>query len=1068
MVENNKKKLQLIPRKIHYCWFGGKPLPESVKKCIESWRKYCPDYEIIQWNEKDVEIQNFDFMKVAYENKKWAFVSDYARYKILYENGGIYLDTDVELIKNLDDLLNNKAYMGFESNEYVNTGLGFGAIKGHPLLLEILDFYNQVDLRKHLEDINKVTTPIIVTNILNKHGLLTNGELQDLGDIMIFPTDYFSPKSPFTRIINRTDNTYSIHQFDATWVNKEERKYIDKLEKHAKELAKKQKVLVSIIIPVFNGEKYLREAIDSALSQTYKNIEVIVINDGSADKTEEIAKSYGSRIRYFKKENGGVSSALNMGLEKMRGYYFSWLSHDDKYYPEKIEKQVAYARKFDDKTIVISNWTIINANGEFIEDKHLDSRLEKLPTCFLAFDRKTWLNGCAMLIPKTIFEEFGNFNETLKSTQDYDMWFRISRRIQFKVLTDCLLYSRAHLEQGSLTLPTAIEDSDSIHSRILDNLSTEEIEEYFKNNIKEIWTVYDSFFNNGYKKTPANILKVIIKKLIEEGDYQETDKILREKLIGEINSDKSFDKRIKVIINQIQKKKKKKRLFFCSAHWFTGGVERVLSNLFEELKEDYEIILITPHTEQEGRIKLPKGILHIEVSDFLFYNHYDFVILTYALLLDVDVVIGCMNLFEKILNFYKLAKGCKFKTVASNHEYYFYPYHSPYFYQIVRKREEAFSMVDVSICLTNFNAAVSNIYNNNNSFLIPNPNTFQVQDNDISIKDEKIILCVGRFNDQVKRIDRILKCFKKVLEEIPDAKLILVGKCDRNLPFSSENDKTIMDLQTELGLSGNNVSFVGEVGDMVNYYSEASVLLMTSNSEGFSMVLNEAACFGVPTVSNYIPGLEDIISDGINGYIVPQDDLETMANRVSNILSNNSLRVKLGKNAKKLAERFSVEKIYEKWVILIETLTANYSPEDQKKILHKDLGFEIQNYKNFANSVCKELNSIFYDNLNSNTNRDNSQKQRTGVMTFEVRSSIKAREVLIDKIIKFIISIREKGLKVTFKILVKRRITVLFEFIKKCIRKSFRLFYLIKTQGVILTAKNIFLKFKHRINKQEK
>lgn len=1042
MGNNNKSKLQQIPRKIHYCWFGGKEKPESVEKCISSWQRYCPDYEIIEWNEKNVDIQNSDFMKVAYENKKWAFVSDYARYKILFENGGIYLDTDVEIIKNLDDLLDNKAYMGFESNEYVNTGLGFGSIREHPLLGEIINFYNQMDLKKHLKNIEKITTPIIVTNILNKRGLMANGEYQDLGDIKIYPTDYFSPKSPYTRLINITQNTYSIHQFDATWVNEEERKYIDGLEEDAKKLSNKQKDLVSIIIPVYNGEKYLREAIDSALSQTYKNIEVIVVNDGSTDKSEEIAKSYGSRIRYFKKENGGVSSALNMGLEKMRGYYFSWLSHDDLYYPEKIEKQVAYARKFDDKTIVISNWTIINANGEFIEDKHLDSRLEKLPTCFLAFDRKTWLNGCAMLIPKTIFEEFGNFNETLKSTQDYDMWFRISRRIQFKVLTDCLLYSRAHLEQGSLTLPTAIEDSDSIHSKILDNLSTEEIEEYFKNNIKEIWTVYDSFFNNGYKKTPANILKVIIKKLIEEGDYQETDKILREKLIGEINSDKSFDKRIKVIINQIQKKKKKKRLFFCSAHWFTGGVERVLSNLFEELKEDYEIILITPHTEQEGRIKLPKGILHIEVSDFLFYNHYDFVILTYALLLDVDVVIGCMNLFEKILNFYKLAKGCKFKTVASNHEYYLFPYFDSYFWPLVKKREEAFSFANATIHLTNFSTAISNIFNEN-SYLIPNPNTFRIQDNIANSIKEDMILSVGRFNDPIKRVDRILRCFKLVLQTKPDAKLVLVGKVDLNLTFSCDNSKTIKDFLTELGLPESSIIFAGEVQDMENYYSKAKVLLLTSNNEGFPMVINEAACFGVPAVCNYIPGLEDIITDGINGYLVPQNDIETLADRVVSILGNRSLRTRLGKQAKKLARRFSREEICNKWDILIKILTEEYSSEEQEKLLSKNLGFEIQDSVSFANSLGKEMNSIILNNIDylniKKTEFDNLANQYS-IELLRVENELNEVKKDLNKVIS------SKSWLITLPL-----------------RKFYKLINLFKTQGFQLTLRNILLKIIDKI-----
>lgn len=1037
MGNNNKSKLQQIPRKIHYCWFGGKEKPESVEKCISSWQRYCPDYEIIEWNEKNVDIQNSDFMKVAYENKKWAFVSDYARYKILFENGGIYLDTDVEIIKNLDDLLDNKAYMGFESNEYVNTGLGFGSIREHPLLGEIINFYNQMDLKKHLKNIEKITTPIIVTNILNKRGLMANGEYQDLGDIKIYPTDYFSPKSPYTRLINITQNTYSIHQFDATWVNEEERKYIDGLEEDAKKLSNKQKDLVSIIIPVYNGEKYLREAIDSALSQTYKNIEVIVVNDGSTDNSEEIAKSYGSRIRYFKKENGGVSSALNMGLEKMRGYYFSWLSHDDLYYPEKIEKQVAYARKFDDKTIVISNWTIINANGEFIEDKHLDSRLEKLPTCFLAFDRKTWLNGCAMLIPKAIFEEFGNFNEKLRSTQDYEMWFRISRKIQFKILPDCLLFSRAHKDQGSLTLPTAIEDSDFIHSEIIDSLAKEEVKEFFKKNFNEILTVFESFYSNGYKRTPAKILEFIIKDLISNGNIQKASNKLQDILIGKIKHSESEKNKNKIIFQRILTKKRKKRLLFFSAHWFTGGVERVLSNLFQELKGNYEIYLITPYTEQEGCIQLPKEVLHIKVSDNSFYNNYDFVVYTYALLLDADVVIGCMNLFEKVLNFYKLARGSKFKTVASNHEYYLFPYFDSYFWPLVNKREEAFSFANATIHLTNFSTAISNIFNKN-SYLIPNPNTFQVQLEDRNRVKEEIILSIGRFNDPVKRVDRILLCFKRVLLTNPNAKLVLVGKVDINLPFSCFSTKSLKEFLQELGLPENSVIFAGEVQDMSKYYSTASVLLLTSNNEGFPMIINEAACFGVPSVCNYIPGLEDIITDGINGYLVPQNDIETLADRVVSILGNRSLRTRLGKQAKKLARRFSREEICNKWDILIKILTEEYSSEEQEKLLSKNLGFEIQDSVSFANSLGKEMNSIILNNIDylniKKTEFDNLANQYS-IELLRVENELNEVKKDLNKVLS------SKSWLITLPL-----------------RKFYKLINLFKTQGFQLTLRNILLK----------
>ena len=117
----------MIPRKIHYFWFGGNEKPAKVKKCINSWKKYCPDYELVEWNESNFDVHCMPFVEQAYNAKKYAFVSDVARLIVVYEQGGIYMDTDVEVIKPLDDLLENKAYMSFENNENVNTGQGFGA-----------------------------------------------------------------------------------------------------------------------------------------------------------------------------------------------------------------------------------------------------------------------------------------------------------------------------------------------------------------------------------------------------------------------------------------------------------------------------------------------------------------------------------------------------------------------------------------------------------------------------------------------------------------------------------------------------------------------------------------------------------------------------------------------------------------------------------------------------------------------------------------------------------------------------------------------------------------------------
>lgn len=192
-----------------------------------------------------------------------------------------------------------------------------------------------------------------------------------------------------------------------------------------------QQPLVSIVIPVFNGSNYMREAIDSALAQTYPHIEVLVVNDGSRDggATAEIARSYGDRIRYFEKENGGVSSALNLGIREMRGSYFSWLSHDDLYGPEKIARQVTLLRELDDdRAVAVCRTDFVDHETKVfrgpISKLETDQLLDWKQALAHLIDRGG-LNGCALLIPRRAFEECGTFDESLRYIQDYKMWLSL-------------------------------------------------------------------------------------------------------------------------------------------------------------------------------------------------------------------------------------------------------------------------------------------------------------------------------------------------------------------------------------------------------------------------------------------------------------------------------------------------------------------------------------------------------------------------------------------------------------------------------------------------------------------
>ena len=216
----------MIPKIIHYCWFGHNPKPKLSSKCIKSWRKKCPNYQIIEWNEDNFSIASCPlYVQQAFELEKWAFVTDYVRLKVVYEHGGIYLDTDVELIKNIDHLLDNNAYFGFEDGVHIATGLGFGAERRSSILKELMDDYNDIPFILDNGECDYTPCPVRNTKVFLKHGLIQNNQLQYLDDkTTIFPSDYLCPLSYEDLKKHITKNTVSIHWFNASWRTEQEKK----------------------------------------------------------------------------------------------------------------------------------------------------------------------------------------------------------------------------------------------------------------------------------------------------------------------------------------------------------------------------------------------------------------------------------------------------------------------------------------------------------------------------------------------------------------------------------------------------------------------------------------------------------------------------------------------------------------------------------------------------------------------------------------------------------------------------------------------------------------------------
>lgn len=213
----------MIPKKIHYCWFGCSEKPDNVINIINNWKEKCPDYELIEWNESNCDLNINSFVREAYNRKKWAYVSDYFRLKALHDFGGIYLDTDVEIIKSFNDLLKCKGFIGFENKENICTAI-LGAEINSIWIDQLLTIYDEKHFIKKDNSLDLTPNVKIITSFLNeKYNLIPNGKKQVLDNqIVAFPVEYFSPKDFYTGEISITKNTYTIHYFDASWMSKKD------------------------------------------------------------------------------------------------------------------------------------------------------------------------------------------------------------------------------------------------------------------------------------------------------------------------------------------------------------------------------------------------------------------------------------------------------------------------------------------------------------------------------------------------------------------------------------------------------------------------------------------------------------------------------------------------------------------------------------------------------------------------------------------------------------------------------------------------------------------------------
>lgn len=696
---------------------------------------------------------------------------------------------------------------------------------------------------------------------------------------------------------------------------------------------------VSIVIPVYNGGNYLREAIESAVAQTYDNIEIVVVNDGSTDDgaTEEIAMSFGERIRYFRKENGGVASALNFGIRNMSGQYFSWLSHDDLYLPEKVEKQLAALQDYSaDAAVAFCDYCCIDPNGEVLREAKVSPKSVLSIRCFLATDVKTGMHGCSLLIPRAVFDQVGCFDESLTTSQDYDLWFRIAGAgIPFVQVPAALVLSRQHPGQDSRNkLDTCRLEADRLHSRILSSLSESEVKPFADDSLHYFFEVYPVYRTAGYVRTAAAILRLLVRyaKTLEEKNG------VAELLLRDIIQSGDKGDALYLLTGRLQPllsfAKARPRVIIYNNVWRRGGLERVLADVISHLQQRFDVTLVTVDESDYEGFPVSQSVLriHIKIND----DYLDRLI-GLAVLLEADVFIGNSNLISSFGDIYEKIKSVGIKTIACNHGNFFLPFTYTWLNSVIVEREKIFAHANVVTWLTNFAANVYGAMHSNGAYM-PNPLRYSGADAPPrpAEKTEKIVLCVGRFYDSIKRLDRALAVFRKVLDKHPDARLHVVGGYDLQMHIPEEAPESVAEILDHLGLDSGQIVFWGEQEQVDSFYEKASLLIFTSDSEGFGVVLTEAGAFGLPAVIFDIPGLEDIISDGLNGFVLAQDDIAGMADKVSLLLEDQTLRQNMGDQARKLAERFAKEKILARWENLVLDVIDTQSQNDINHMLqHK-------------------------------------------------------------------------------------------------------------------------------------
>lgn len=715
---------------------------------------------------------------------------------------------------------------------------------------------------------------------------------------------------------------------------------------------------VSIIIPVYNGSNFLKEAIESAINQTYKNIEIIIVNDGSKDdnKTENIALSYGNKIKYIKKENGGVASALNLGIKNMSGEYFSWLSHDDLYTPNKVKHQIEKIKELEDKkTLICCRHCVVSEDLKRLYENSFESKKEQLVYPALGCLFKGYIHGCGLLIHKSHFDRVGLFNEKLPTTQDYDLWFRMLRKQKVYLNDNCDVLSRSHDEQGSKKyLEDHIKECDLLWINIINTLTEKEKTEISGSTYKFYKEIYE--FLNIYTQYKDCI--TYVKRLYSREIKKEI--IKDRKRANEIFPSVISENFLELLTNE---KKKTRIIIGDYGDWGDkGGLNRVVANISNRLSEFYEVYIIASGEKSLG-YQLNDKVNYIDMNIIKIHNGDINELSLLLLTLQIDIHIGVHNCSKYILEIYRQLKKDNIKNIAWNHEFYFIPYWNTSLGDVLKDRLDVFKQLEAVFWLTSFNEKVySNI--GSNGIVMENPISWEKPEDVEYERNEKNIISIARFNDPRKCLDKLLEVFSIVLKTEPDAKLYVVGQYDLDIKCNNK-DITIRELLTELKIPSENIIFTGFLSNTEELLKKMNVNVITSYHEGFGLIITETGMYKIPTIAYDDSGFEDLINENYNGFLTQRSDDNDMASKIVELLNNKTLCKRMGQNAFIKCDDYLPEKIIDKWKKVLDKIVQTDNQEELNKFYKENYPvIEVYDRK-FVKNIINQYETAIQKIINS-------------------------------------------------------------------------------------------------------